>query len=97
VPTAEEPAPAVAPLLVQTTTLPTAARKKPYRATLTASGGSAPYMWTRSRGALPKGLTLSKSGAVTGKAKAKGTKKLRVRVTDASGTTSLRWVRIRVR
>jgi len=33
----------------------------------------------------------------SGKAKAKGTKKLRVRVTDSAGATSLRWVRIRVR
>jgi hypothetical protein len=96
-PKAEEPALAPAPLLVQTTTLPTAARKQPYRATLTASGGSGAYTWTRSTGSLPTGLTLSKSGAVTGKARAKGTKKVRVRVTDSAGTTSLRWVRIRVR
>ena len=84
-------------LSVQTSSLPAAARKKPYRAALVASGGSGSYTWTRSKGSLPKGLTLSRSGSVTGKAKAKGTKKLRVRVTDSAGATSLRWVRIRVR
>jgi hypothetical protein len=82
---------------VQTSALPAAARKRPYRATLVASGGSGSYTWTRSKGSLPKGLTLSRAGAVTGKAKAKGTKRLRVRVTDSAGATSLRWVRIRVR
>jgi hypothetical protein len=94
---ADELAAAPVALSVATSTLPTAATKKPYRASLVASGGTGPYTWKRSKGSLPKGLTLSKSGAVTGKAKARGTKKLRVRVTDSTGSTSLRWVRIRVR
>jgi hypothetical protein len=96
-PQGQEPVVALAPLAVQTTTLPTAPRKKPYRAILTAAGGSGPYTWARSSGSLPKGLTLSKSGTVSGTAKVRGTTKVRVRVTDAAGTTRLRWVRIRVR
>ena len=87
----------LARLSVGTTSLPTATRKKPYRATLVAAGGSGSYTWKRSKGSLPKGLTLSKSGAISGKAKSKGTKRFRVRVTDSAGATSLRWVRIRVR
>jgi hypothetical protein len=62
-----------------------------------ASGGSGSYTWKRTKGSLPKGLTLSKSGSVSGRAKSKGTTRVRVRVTDSTGTTSLRWVRIRVR
>jgi hypothetical protein len=46
---------------------------------------------------LPKGMTLSKSGVVSGKAKSRGVKKFRVRVTDSAGATSTRWVRLRVR
>jgi hypothetical protein len=77
--------------------LPTAGRKKPYRQTLVASGGSGTYTWKRSKGSLPKGMTLSKSGVVSGKAKARGVKKFRVRVTDSAGATTVRWVRLRVR
>jgi hypothetical protein len=87
----------VAALRVATSTLPAAARKKPYRATLVASGGTGPYTWKRTKGSLPKGLKLSKSGTVSGKAKARSTKRIRVRVTDSSGGSSVRWVRIRVR
>ncbi|HSO04835.1 MAG TPA: Ig domain-containing protein, partial [Candidatus Limnocylindrales bacterium] len=87
----------VAALSVATSTLPAAARKKPYRATLAASGGTGPYMWKRTKGSLPKGLTLSKSGTVSGKAKARSTKRIKVRVTDSTGASSVRWVRIRVR
>ena len=84
-------------MTVVTSTLPTAARKKPYRATLVASGGSGSYTWKRTRGSLPKGLTLSKSGAVSGRAKFRSTTRIKVRVTDSTGASSLRWVRIRVR
>jgi hypothetical protein len=87
----------VADLGILTSTLPTAAKEKPYRATLVASGGSGSYTWKRTKGSLPRGLTLSKSCSVSGRAKAKGATRVRVRVTDSTGTTSLRWVRIRVR
>ncbi len=96
-PTAIPPTAAVAALGVQTSTLPTATRKRPYRAHLVASGGSGSYIWRRSKGSLPKGLTLSRSGSVTGKAKSRGATRVRVMVTDSTGATSLRWVRIRVR
>ena len=39
----------------------------PYSASLTATGGSAPYQWQISQGALPPGLSLDKnSGAISG-------------------------------
>lgn len=94
--TGEELAP-LAVLSVATSALPSAARKKPYRATLDAAGGSGPYTWKRSKGSLPKGLGLSKSGTVSGRAKSTGVKRFRVRVTDSAGATSMKWMRIRVR
>src|ERR1700722_6160149 len=37
-----------------------------YSIALTATGGTAPYSWSVSLGSLPNGLTLSKTGQITG-------------------------------
>ncbi|HEU5020483.1 MAG TPA: putative Ig domain-containing protein, partial [Bryobacteraceae bacterium] len=55
----------VSVLGVNVTSLPDAANNIPYSQTLSAIGGSAPYIWALS-GALPPGLTLSSSGVLTG-------------------------------
>ena len=56
-----------APLAVTTTTLPAAQRNVPYSATLAATGGVQPYIWSlRAGSSLPAGLTLSSSGQITG-------------------------------
>jgi uncharacterized protein YhjY with autotransporter beta-barrel domain len=48
-------------------TLPPAPQGTPYRATVTATGGSTPYTYTVTAGALPPGLTLNSStGQITG-------------------------------
>ena len=88
---------AIAALAVQTTTVPRVKRKKRYRAQLEASGGVAPYTWKRTKRSLPKGLKLTRSGVIQGKAKARATKKVRVHVTDSAGTRRAVWIRIRVR
>jgi photosystem II stability/assembly factor-like uncharacterized protein len=52
------------PLNIATETLPPAQIGKTYSASLTANGGDPPYRWRLTAGALPKGLTLDKSGGV---------------------------------
>lgn len=87
----------VAALEVGRGSLPTATRARRYRQVLVASGGVAPYRWKRIKRALPRGLKLSRSGVVSGKAKSRGTWRLRVRVTDSTGERASAWIRIRVR
>jgi len=72
-------------LAIGTTSLPAGVLNTSYSAALAASGGSAPYTWSISSGALPTGLKLdSASGAITGTPSATGTSSFAVRVTDAS-------------
>jgi hypothetical protein len=87
----------VAPLAVASTALPAAQRRSPYRAQLVAVGGQAPYTWKRVKGKLPKGLRLGRDGQVTGTAKVRASKRIQVRVRDAQGRSTTRWVRLRVR
>lgn len=55
-----------------------------YSVTLTASGGASPYSWSRLKGSLPPGVTLSQSGLISGTPTRAGTWKATVQVTDAS-------------
>ena len=56
-----------APLAITTDSLPNGTLNVAYSATLAASGGTLPYTWSISDGALPGGLTLNAStGAITG-------------------------------
>lgn len=61
----------------------------PYSATLTASGGQAPYTFEMVSGALPPGLTLDTSGALAGAPTAPGVHTFGVRVTDDTGNTGV--------
>ena len=59
-----------------------------YSATLAATGGTTPYTWSVSTGALPGGLSLSAStGAITGTPSAAGTFTFTAKVTDATTPT----------
>ncbi|HHQ4756325.1 TPA: putative Ig domain-containing protein, partial [Aeromonas hydrophila] len=61
-----------------------------YSQTITASGGSAPYSYAITAGALPEGLSLNAaSGLISGTPSTAGTTELAIRVTDANGSTSL--------
>ena len=63
--------------------LPSARIGVPYSATLTVSGGTSPYQFTISYGALPPGLTLNgNTGVISGVATAVGSYTFTVRVTD---------------
>ena len=58
-------------------------RKAAYSVTLKASGGTSPYTWAISKGALPDGLTLNKStGKITGTPTKAGTFSFTVKITD---------------
>lgn len=59
---------------ITTTSLPSATRGQPYSKQLAATGGTTPYSWKRI-GTLPKGLSLSSTGLLSGTP----------RVTDAAG------------
>jgi hypothetical protein len=57
---------AVVPLVIQTTVIPNAQVGAPYSLQLQASGGTAPYIWSISAGALPAGLSMDSTGLITG-------------------------------
>jgi len=59
----------------------------PYSATLTATGGIAPYQWSVANGGLPQGLSLNQSGAISGIPGAAGTYSFTVSVKDAGSTS----------
>jgi hypothetical protein len=72
-------------LAITTTALPGATQNKPYRGTLSAKGGMAPYSWSIVSGTLPAGLTLgTSSGVISGTPTRTGASTFTVQVADAS-------------
>jgi hypothetical protein len=76
-----------APLSVTTSTLPPATVGTGYAASLAATGGSTPYIWTVISGNLPAGLTLSTSGFLSGAPNTSGTSLFTVQVSDNTQPT----------
>lgn len=77
---------AAPPLAITTTALPSAIENTPYTASLTATGGVTPYVWSIASGTLPPGLTLNVGGNVTGIPTTAGTFSFAVQVADAEST-----------
>jgi hypothetical protein len=73
------------PVTLAPTTLPNATVGAAYTQTLVASGGTAPYAYTVSAGALPPGLSLSGAGQLSGNPTAAGSYTFTVTATDAAG------------
>jgi Putative Ig domain len=70
---------------ISATSLPNAVVGNPYNFSLTASGGSAPYIWTIPAGQLPAGLSLApNSGIISGTPTSSGSFSLNVTATDSN-------------
>ena len=86
-----------APVLTLTPeTLPAGLFANAYQQQLSTSGGTAPYSYAVTTGALPGGLTLSASGALSGSPTAAGGFAFTVTATDALGFTGTRDYNVQV-
>ncbi len=86
---AAPPPPPVCPTItLAPTTLPNGSYGSigaPYSQTITSSGGTAPYSFGVTAGALPAGLTLTPAGVLAGTPATPGTSTFTIRGTDANG------------
>jgi hypothetical protein len=72
-----------APLLIATAPLPSGKVNQPYSASVTATGGTAPYLWSASK--LPAGVLINAAtGAISGTPTKPGTYSVKVSISDAS-------------
>jgi len=77
-----------APLAIVTATLPNGTLQSTYNSMLQASGGTTPYTWSVTVGALPTGLTLNAAtGQISGVPTTSGTSAFTVTVTDSATPT----------
>ncbi|HXG67445.1 MAG TPA: putative Ig domain-containing protein, partial [Blastocatellia bacterium] len=75
------------PLAITTASpLPDGTVASPYAQTLAASGGTPPYSWSLVSGALPPGVGMDATGAISGTPTTTGTYNFTVQVTDAAQT-----------
>ncbi len=76
------------PIKINTSTLPSGQIAATYSTTLAATGGTTPYNWSVSAGALPAGLALSTTGTISGTPTASGSFSFTVKVTDSTTPTA---------
>ncbi len=69
---------------ITTSTLPGGSVGSAYSHTLAATGGTGPYAWSVSAGALPNGITLSTTGVLSGNPNGTGTANFTAQVIDSS-------------
>ncbi len=74
------------PLAINTSLLPDGQVGVDYTANLQASGGAGSYVWSSTSASRPGGLTLSASGALSGRPTQSGTYTMRVTVRDGDGS-----------
>jgi len=73
------------PLSITTTSLPGGTTAIPYTATLAATGGTLPHIWSITGGALPPGLSLApNTGTIAGTPTAAGTANFTLQVSDSA-------------
>jgi len=77
-----------APTITTSSPLPAGTVNTAYSQTLLATGGTAPYTWSRVLGTLPVGLTLSATGVISGTPSTATTASFQIRVTDVNGQFS---------
>jgi DNA-binding beta-propeller fold protein YncE len=77
----------LAPITITTTALPPGAVGRPYSVQLEAVGGTPPYTWNKylqkGRGTLPRGLSLSPSGLISGTPRRAGSYTITVKCLDS--------------
>ena len=84
-------APGCPVITLNPTNLPAGVTAAPYMQSVTASGGTAPYTYAVSNGALPTGLTLNTAtGSITGVPVQPGLFTFTIRATDAAACTGAR-------
>lgn len=71
------------PSITTASPLPSGTVGAAYSQTLSATGGTPPYSWSVTGGALPAGLSLSASGSISGTPTASGTFSFTAQVTDS--------------
>jgi hypothetical protein len=88
----------VSPLpAITTTSLAEATAGTAYNATLSESGGTSPYKWTITSGALPTGLILVSAGAIDGTPTGPaGNSSVTFQLTDAAGESASQAITIKV-
>ena len=74
----------IPPVVIAANALPQGTTGVAYSGSVVASGGTAPYAWSVVSGALPAGLSLSSSGAITGTPTGAAHAAFTVQVTDSS-------------
>lgn len=84
------------PLKLNQTALPEGRVGTAYSGSLTASGGTAPYTFTLSGGALPPGITLLSSGALQGVPTQAGQFVFQATVTDSAQASAFGWLTLTV-
>ena len=78
-----------APLSISTITLPSGQVSSAYSTAVTATGGTPPYTWSISSGAVPTGLSLATgTGVISGTPSASGTFNIALTVRDAQAAST---------
>lgn len=84
------------PLTITTTSVPNGTVGVPYNATLTATGGTAPYKWTYVSGNAPAGLSLNPDGTAYGTPTKAGTYSVGLTVQDSSKPAQVKFIALTV-
>jgi hypothetical protein len=84
------------PPTITNTNLPAATQGSSYQFALSATGGTAPYVWSVTSGSLPQGLQLSSTGAIAGTAATSGSFSFMVGLRDANKQTAFRQLSLAV-
>ena len=79
---------AATPVQISNASVPSGQVGTAYSMTLASSGGTTPYSWTISSGALPAGLTLPTAGTISGTPTVSGSFTFTVKVTDSTTPTA---------